>query len=309
LKCGEHAASDVRLVAALALLAILAGCTQPAPPAPAPVAVAPPTPSYDLIVRVSGETLTGPAMVGAEVVAYVLQGEAIVRSVPAVTDRAGAARFHFTEPVQVALRASAPGWTREGTVATVQRPSVVDAATGALASEDTVFLPLYRIELRQAAHAAVSTETVQPGSAGSIMAPAATAALLFPEGAAAGYLARLSAADVRLHWNDTATQRADLSAGLAWNGGVWVEGPPAGPGLLPAAREAAYAGTLPQDGRPGDVSRAALQAVAVTHSAVLGDVPLSFDVSLRFAGHEPPGLPAPCGHSTRCSPIPPLPPT
>jgi hypothetical protein len=308
----------VRILLALALLA-LAGCGSPSTtPTPTP-SLAPAIPvdqDYDLTVRVSQETADGAAMPGVEVQAFVLDdagspGPAIPRS----TDTQGFARFTFEDPIRIAVRATSPGWTREGVVLqvgeTVAFEQVATAAGihTATVSERDLFLPLFHNELRLSAATVVMTGLVEPAPDGTIHSPVATAALAFPEGLGPAYLARLAAADVRLHWEDTATSRAHLSAGLAWDGEPWVRGEAPSPGIGLGPREASYSGPLPTEGRPADVSAAVLEAAAVLESAAVGDVPLTFDVRLVLAGFQPPGLPVAC-HSTKvcADPLPPLPP-
>ena len=294
---------------------LLAGCgeppvtSQPVPPAvPADV-------DFPLTVRVSQETADGLPIAGVEVQAFVLaeQGQPtllVPRMVPASTDRQGVARFVFEEPSLVAIRATAPGWTREGQVVRVEEAVTAhgphQGAGGPVVSERDLFLPLYHADLRLVASTAMMTAIAQPAGNASQQSPMATADLAFLEGLAAPYLARLTAADVRLRWEDTASSRAHVSAALAWDGAPWVQGDAPAPALLPGPREATFSGALPEDGRPDDLSSATLQAAAVLQTAAVGDVPLAFEVRLVFTGIEPPGLPATC-HATMCL-VPPLPP-
>src|SRR5688572_24248167 len=119
----------MRFLAAVVLLALLAGCTDPPsspPTTPAP-AVAP-APAYDVAVLVTQETPDGAPLVGAEVVAYHLDpsGETLTGvAVPASTNGQGVARFSFREPVRLAVRATMPGWTQEGTTVAVGEQVVV----------------------------------------------------------------------------------------------------------------------------------------------------------------------------------------
>jgi hypothetical protein len=304
----------MRILAAVGLL-LLAGCGSPPEAVPLPVEEPPAIPDRDhgLTVRVSAERADGPAMPGVEVQAFVLDAVgAPGPAVPRSTDTQGYARFTFEDPVRVAVRATAPGWTREGIVLQVGDRVAFDqvaSAAGvhtAVLSERDLFLPLFRTQLGLSAATALMTATVQPAPDG-LRSPVATASLVLPDGLAAAYLARLSAADVRLQWEDTASSRAHLSAALAWDGAVWVRGEAPGPGVLPGPREATFAGAVPMEGRPADLAVATLQAAAVLESAALGDVPLSFAVSLSFGGFEPPGLPSAC-HATAACWIPPLPP-
>jgi hypothetical protein len=300
---------------ALALVALLSGCVDPtfplawdrerATPAPTPPAVVPPR--YDLNVVVTRETPDGAPLAGAEVVAYVLgaDGQPTGVGLPGSTTAAGVARFGFSSPTAVAVRAFVPGWTVEGVKAEVGAQLVAD---GAAVSGRDLFLPLYRAALPFTASLHLSTATVVPGDEpGTFRMPLATAPLDLPADAKSAYLARLSAADVTLRWEDTPTSRADLSAGLAWDQRLWVAGDGSGVvGLGP--RSAGYSGELPADGRPADPAGARLSAAAVLESAVVGDVPIAWEVTLRFAGRAPPGLPAPC-HSAGsvCPGLPPLP--
>jgi hypothetical protein len=323
-KCPAAAVPSMRAltgqtaVVALPLLAlVLAGCGSPdAAPEPTPVApIVAARQTHDLTVRVSQQTADGPAMTGVEVQAFVLDaagtpGPALPRS----TDTQGFARFTFEEPVRIAVRATAPGWTREGVVLQVgdriafdQVPEAPGFHTATLSERD-LFLPLLRSELRLAAQTSLMTSTVVPGSDGSVQAPLTAVDLVLPEGLAPAYLARIAAADVRVRWEDTASARAHLSAALAWDGVLWVRGEAPGPGLLPGPREASFSGALPAEGRPDDLAAARLQAAAVLESAAVGDVPLSFEVRLRLVGLEPPGLPAACHAMAACPQLPELPP-
>ncbi|MFA5943911.1 MAG: hypothetical protein WC876_05540 [Candidatus Thermoplasmatota archaeon] len=291
------------------LVLLLAGCGSPAQPEPIPAPSLAPIADqdYDLTVRISQETADGPAMPGVEVQAFILGPDGKPGPpMPRSTDTQGFARFSFEEPTRIAIRATAPGWTREGVVLLVGAIiTAEDAAT--VLSERDLFLPLYRTELRLAATASFMTSIVEPSSDGRLEAPVATADLNLPDGLAAAYLARLVSADVRVEWEDTASSRADLAAALAWDGVVWVRGDASGPGLLPGPRQASFSGDLPVEGRPADLSSTTLQAAAILGSAALGDIPLSFEVRLRMVGHEPSGLPAPC-HATVGCVLPDLPP-
>jgi hypothetical protein len=323
--CVPDGVSSVRAAALLPLLVLpllalsLAGCgsPEPAPPATEPQQIAPAAPvarGHALTVRVGQERADGPAMAGVEVQAFVLDAAgAPGLALPRSTDSQGAARFTFEEPVRVAIRATEPGWTREGVVLNVgeqvafdQVPSSPGAHTASLSERD-LFLPLFRADLRLAAAASLMTATVQPGADGALRSPVATADLVLPEGLAAAYLARIASADVQVRWEDTASSRAHLSAALAWDGDVWVRGEAPAPGLAPGQREASFTGDLPAEGRPHDLGVARLQAAAVLESAAVGDVPLAFAVQLRLTGREPPGLPSPCHAMTACQWLPDLP--
>ncbi|HUR25922.1 MAG TPA: hypothetical protein VM327_07925 [Candidatus Thermoplasmatota archaeon] len=272
----------------------------------------PPVQSY-LAVRVSQETADGPALPGAGVQAFVLDASgAVITSIPASTDTRGFARFRFAEPVRAAIRATAPGWTREGVVVQVgdlvafdQVPSAPGFHTASLSERD-LFLPLFHSGLALSAAATLTTRTVQPAPDGSLHPPVTTAGLALPADLAEAYLARMVAADVRVHWEDTVSSRAHVAAALAWDGDVWVRGESPGPGLAPGPREASFSGPVPVE-RPADLSEAHLQAAAILESAAVGEVPLTFEVTLRLAGLEPAGLPAPCHSRTPCL-VPPLPP-
>jgi hypothetical protein len=280
---------------------LLAGCGAPPPvPAPTPSAVA--APHYDLTVRVSQERPDGPAMPGVGLQSFLLDDNGgMTPGPPGSTDARGAVHWSFPAPVRLALRADASGWTREGGVVDVG-PQV--RSSDLLVSDRDVFVSLYHLQLHLTAAGDLMTQTVQPAADGSLQAPPpATADLALPDGLQAAYLSRLTAADIWVRWDDTATDRADVAAGLAWDGATWVAGPAAGPGLLPGPREAAFTGAVPED-RPTDLAGAHLQAAAVLHSAVVGHVPLAFEVTLHMAGHEPPGLPPTCGHAARCVPLP-----
>lgn len=302
----------MRIVLAVIVLC-LAGCGSP--PEPTPVAVGAPTApadtDYRLTVRVSQETADGPVMPGVEVQAFILaeRGQpalAVPRAVPASTDGQGLARFLFEEPSLVAVRATAPGWTSEGQVLRVEEAVAmhgpVVAFGGPLVSERDFFLPLFRATLDLAAATALMTSVVQPAPDGGLDPPVATADLVFPDGLGAAYLARLSAADVHVTWEDTVSSRAHVSAALAWDGAVWVRGEAPAPGLAPGPREAAYSGALPAEGRPASLAAATLQAAAVLESVSVGEVPLAFAVRLAFTGSQPPGLPAACHAMTACVP-------
>ncbi|MEA3136229.1 MAG: hypothetical protein QOC71_510, partial [Thermoplasmata archaeon] len=201
-------------VCLLLLLLLLAGGGAPSDPAPAPATTAP-SPvdqDYDLTVRVSEERPDGPSMKGVEVQAFVLDeagrpGPTIPRS----TDTQGFARFTFEDPARVAVRATAPGWTREGVILNVGDRLTADDPAVVLSERD-LFLPLYHGELRLSAATSLMTSTVEPQLDGSVEAPVAAADLAFPDGLAGAYLSRLSAADVRVRWEDTASSRADLAA-------------------------------------------------------------------------------------------------
>lgn len=307
------------LLAILSLAGLaLAGCGSPqAGPAPAPATLAPsPAPDldYDLTVRVSQETADGPAMPGVEVQAFVLGDDgAPGPAIPRSTDTQGFARFTFEDPVRVAVRATAPGWTREGVVLQV-RPDLTrfdsasagtDPAVAAVVSERDLFLPLFHAELRLSAATSLMTGTVRPAADGSLDSPVATADLALPAGLEAKYLARMASADLKVAWEDTASSRAHLAAALAWDGAVWVQGEAPSPGLLPGPREATFFGPLPAE-RP-DLSSARLQAAALLESAAVGDVPVSFELRLLMDGIEPPGLPVAC-HSVAGCLVPALPP-
>ena len=316
----------MRVVALLRLLLpllalVLAGCGSPGagPAEPSPALRGPTAPAdedHDLVVRITQETPDGPPVAGIEVQAFVLDASgAPGPAIPRSTDPQGYARFTFEDPVRIAVRATAPGWTREGVVLQVgpqvlfdQVPTAAGLHTAALSERD-LFLPLFRADLRMSAAGSLMTATLEPGSDGSVRSPVATADLALPDGLAAAYLARITAADVRLRWEDTASSRAHLAAALAWDGAVWVRGEASSPGLLPGPREASLSGALPAEGRPADLDVARLQAAAVLESAVVGDVPLAFDVRLQLAGLEPPGLPAACHSMQGCVlPLPDLPP-
>jgi hypothetical protein len=309
---------SLRSLAVLPLLAVvLSGCGSPdqAPDpsqAPSPPAVA--DRDHHLTVRVTQETPDGSPMPGIEVQAFVLDASGTAGpAIPRSTDRQGFARFTFEDPVQIAVRATAPGWTREGVVLQVGEQVLFDevpAAAGlhtAVLSERDLFLPLFRADLRLSAATALVTDTVEPTVDGSLRSPVTTADLVLPDGLAAAYLARITAADVRLQWEDTASSRAHLSAALAWDGAVWVRGEAPSPGLLPGPREASFSGTLPEEGRPDDLAVATLQAAAILESAAVGDVPVAFDVHLRLTGREPPGLPEACHAMAVCPWLPDLP--
>ncbi len=283
---------------------LLAGCSSP-PADPTP-SVAPtdhaPAPTYDLTIRVSQERPDGPALSGVEVQAFLLDATGVPGSaIPRSTDSQGVARFSFDDQVRIALRATAPGWTVEGLVLDVG-DHVAAVGGPAVVSERDLFLPLYHTELSLASSTTLMTGTVRPSATGSLEAPVATADLVFPEGLATQYLARLSAADVRVQWQDTASNRAHLSAALAWDDEVWVRGEAPAPGLAPGPREAAYSGALPVEGRPAALEGATLQAAAVLESAAVGDVPLTFEVRLAFTGSQPPGLPKACHSMVVCVP-------
>jgi len=288
----------VRPGAALLLVLALAGCAASSTPQPTsspsgPTQVAAPAPHYGLALRVSQERADGPAMPHLVVETFLLDEAGRPTAGPyGVTDADGIARWSFPFPVRLAVRAAAPGWTREGGTLdvgpTVTSPDLV-------VSERDAFLVLYRSELHLAAAGDLMTSTIAPAADGSIASPLATGDLAVPDGAQSGYLARLSAADVRVRWQDTPTTRADLAAGLAWDGHLRVAGGSVGPSVLPGPREAAFTGKVPAD-RPSDLQHARLQAAAVVRSAAVGDVPLSFEATLQFGGVEPAGLPPPCVH-------------
>lgn len=308
----------MRLLALLLVVPLLAGCFDPtfplawerdrATPTPTPTQALAPL-RYDLNVVVTRETADGAPLAGAEVVAYILGADGLPTGVglPGATTAAGVARFSFSQPTAVAVRAFLPGWTTEGAKADVGAQLLAD---GAAVSGRDLFLPLYRAALPFTATLQLSTATVVPGDEpGTFRMPIATHPLDLPADAHAAYLARLTAAEVTLRWEDTPTSRADLAAGLAWGDGLWVAGEGSGlAGLGP--RSAGYAGTLPADGRPADLAAARLSAAAVLESAVVGDVPIAWEVTLRFAGRVPDGLPEAChsADSTACPVLPPLPP-
>lgn len=295
----------MRTAVALALL-LLAGCAGPAEP-PAPVPAETPEPSrpqeYALTLRVSEETPDGPPLAGVEVEAYPLDraGQPLPGAAVGRTSGAdGTVRFAFREPARLAVRASAAGWTREGAIVEVG-PEVT--SSGVLVSDRDAFLPLYRSSLVLAASSSLMTSTVEPDPDGPLRSPATLADLALPDAARAGYLARLSGADVAVRWDETPTQRADLAAGLAWDGEVWFQGEPSGFSPVPGTREATWSGELGAQGER-------LSAAAILHTAAVGDVPLAFEATLRFSGFEPAGLPAPCHSMAACFPLPlpPLPP-
>jgi hypothetical protein len=276
-----------RLALAFVLL-FLAGCTHPTPSA-APASSTPPVPppAFLMALRVSEETPDGPPLAGVEVVAYPLDasGQATV-GVARATDADGVVRYSFREPTRLAVRAAAPGWTREGAIVEVG-PAV--GASGALASDRDVFLPLYRTSLRLSASSSLTTST-------ALDARPALADLPLP----AGYLARLSGAEVTVRWDESPTQRADLAAGLAWDGEVRAQGEPSGLTAPTGTRQATWSGAARPEGER-------LSAAAILHSAAVGDMPLAFEATLRFTGQEPAGLPKTCHSADACTPLP-LPP-
>jgi hypothetical protein len=256
-----------------------------------------------LSVRVSQQTADGPALPGAEVDVATLASDGSVLGQPVVrfTDAAGFVHLSYREPVALALQAVAKqkaDWTREGT--RVQVGTAIIPERALLVSDRDLFLPLYRSHLDFAANTTWSTVVAQP-DAGGMIDPAHTEADLgFPDGLQVAYLSRLVAARVELHWDDTATAHANLAAGLSWSGNLWVQGDEASPGLVPGARSALYQGDLPVAGRPVDLAATRLQAAALTHSAVVGDMPLGFTATLLFGGQSPAELPAPCSHALLC---------
>lgn len=276
----------MRAAFAVALL-LFAGCLDdpgPTPPTPTPATASPPPPSYALTVRVSEETPDGPPLAGVEVVAYLLDaagqpGAGVGRA----TAGDGTARFTFPEPARVAVRASVPGWTREGGVVSVG--SMVTSEDLA-ASDGDAFLPLYHATLSYQPWTAVMTST-------ALDTTAALADLPLPP----AYMERLSGADVTVRWDETPTQRADLAAGLAWDGQVVAQGEPSGFAAAPGGRQATWSGDVSPSG-------ARLSAAAILNTAAVGDVPLTFEATLRFSGQEPAGLPKPCHSTAACSPLP-----
>jgi hypothetical protein len=290
----------MRAALALAVL-LLAGCAAPSHPSaslsPSPPSA--PPPEYTLNLRVSQERPDGPPIAGAEVVAFPMDaGGQLGTGMARAADGDGVVRYSFPQPTRLAVRASATGWTHEGAILEIG-PTL--SSSGAVVSDRDAFLPLYRPSLAFATSLSLSTAFVVPDN-GSFQMPLATVTLPFPEGVQAAYLSRLSAAEVTLRWDDTPTSRADLAAGLAWDGALWTQGEASGPGLGP--REARFDGPLPAD-RPADLANARFQAAAVLHTASVGDVPLAFEVTLRFSGQEPPGLPKACHSSEACLPLPP----
>lgn len=281
---------------------LMAGCAAPdaVPPEPEPSpAPAVSAPTYTLAIRVSEERPTGPAVGGAHVHVGLLDGEGSLQGSPAlhVADADGWVRLTWRQPVHVVVQAVAPdktAWTVEGAAVAVQ-----DAvrAEGLVVSERDLFLPLYRSTLRFEAQQTWSTVTATPGDAGHLDAVHGTVPLAFPDGLQAAYLQRLKAARVVVSWEETPTARADLAAGLGWNGNVWVEGEPSGQGLVPGPRSAEFAGELPREGRPADLAAALLQATASTRTAVVGDLLVAYDVELVFGDVRPMQLPDPRCHA------------
>ena len=279
----------MRKALAVALLALLAGCSGPDPaPSLDPVLTAAPTPApqHTLNVVVTRETADGEPMEARVDLLPVVDGVVAGPMVPKTTV-GGVASFSFREPTTVLVRAVGPsGWTTEGARITV---GDTVAAEGALASDRDVFLPLFRERLDLAVQQPWSTAIATPGPGGR---PAATFAPLdLPEETKAAYLARLVAATVTVTWSDGPDGGAgSLATGLAWDGAAWVVGPESPPGGLLGPRSAAWDGELPAE-RPADLSTARLQAVLQTGTAVVGDVLFDVQATLVFGDHVPPEIP------------------
>lgn len=282
------------------LVVSLAGCAQaPDPSGPVLETSAPaPAPVYALAVRVTEERPDGTPFLGAQVHIGTLDvaGNLIGSPMNRMTDADGWVRVEWHVPMRVAVQAVAPDktrWTIEGAHVTVG--DTVEADRG-LVSERDLFLPLYHATLDFAVGTTWNTTIAKLGEGAMVEAVHADVGLTFGDGLQEPYVARLAKAKVHLTWEDTVTSRAELAAGLAWNGVIWVEGemPPAQ--LAPGNRSADYADALPAT-RPADLKAAHLQAAAVTRSAVVGEVPLAFAVELSFGDVRPSELPDPRCHA------------
>lgn len=284
-------------VAALFAAALLAGCQSPfgaGPQATSPAestpteAVPPAFVAYTFRVVVTEERPDGPRL-PAEVHASRLDdagklGGAIIRP----TDGHGVASFTVFDPGTYLVRVLGPvGWTQEGARVEVTPDGVT--AAGLVASDGDVFIPLYQADLLYQASLSWTTTVVPPQAGGAPGTAMATVPLAFPDGLAAAYMARLRTGEVFVRWTDSVEGVApDLSAGLARDGVLWVEGDPAPTSATPGEREAAWSGELPSDGRDGEPR---LGAAAVTRTAVVGTVLVHFDATLLFGGQVPPELP------------------
>jgi hypothetical protein len=288
---------------AIALVLLLAGCAAPASPAPDPAArptTAPSAPTFDLGIHVAEERPDGNPVAGAVVqLALVDERDAVIGTPwTRSTDASGWLRLSWPQPVRVAIQVSAPdkaSWTIEG--ARLNVGEQITPQWPVVLSDRDVFLPLYRTQLNFELGHAWSTTTVQPTPSGEIGKVHTQANLEFPQASETGYLQRLDKAFVRLSWEETVTDKAELATGLAWNGKLWVQGDSAGPGVLPGARQATYEGPLPAQNRPEDLTSATLQVAAITSSAVVGDLPLKFNVQLQFSDRRPSELPDPRCHA------------
>lgn len=295
------------LSAALPLLALLlAGCQGPAGgedadpgTQPAPSAL-PVLTTYELRVVTVQEATDG-APLHAQVEATVLGPDGALGT-PQLrhADADGVSRFTFFEPVTVLVDAQGPeGWTREGAKVTV---GDTITAPGFTASDRDLFVPLYRDVLTF--QSSGTWANVVPAGGPEAEPALLLVPLALPDGAAAAYLARLSRAEVTVRWEDAATSRASIAAGLAADGTLLGEGPESGPEPLPGERTATW------DGEPAGplAADAVLQAAAVTRTAVVGEVLLGIEATLIFGGVRPPELPEPVCHATLCPGLPPLPP-
>lgn len=285
---------------ALSLLALLlvAGCSGPADRHPAPVeAPAEPAPTYPVTFVVTEETATGAPLPAKVQVIPVLAGGGHGPIQVAGTDTQGAARFTFLQPTIVLVRAIGPdGWTQEGARVEVEDRVI---AHGALASERDVFLPLFRSSLTAVAGHTWSNAAGDLRPDGTVDPAEAFVPLTLPEGLQAAYLQRLSHARVTVRWTDSTEGRvATLSAGLAWDGAVWVEGDEAS--VSPSGqREASWGGDLPAE-RPADLEWGTLQAALLTRTAIVGDVLFEVETTLEFGGRVPEGMPADDCHLFLC---------
>lgn len=141
------------------------------------------------------------------------------------------------------------------------------------------------------------------------MQPAFTGIPLpLPEGLEDAYAGRLATAAVTVRWSDSLDGAApSLAAGLVGGETLLHEGEATQPSPVPGDREALWSGSLDGAARAAGAS---LQAVAVTHSAVVGTVLLDFEVLLTLGGQVPPELPPANCHAAIgvCGGRPPLPP-
>jgi hypothetical protein len=300
-----------RPVAFLATVLVLAGCAVPSATDGSGPGSSAATPSalpdatvhvYVLRLRVTQETVTGPAMPGAEV--YVVPeasttGDPAKLPFPQLANAAGEIEVRFPDPTTVLVQAvaSGKGWTREGMRIQLGDAVVVDGVTlpsPAPGEVPVVVLPLLRSEVPFTLQATWSTTIATPAAGETTGTAFVLTDLGLPKDDAIRtlYLQRLRSARLDVSWTNDAGHLADVVPGLSWDGAtVWVEGADDSVDLTPGTHAATFDAALPED-RPA-TAVLTLQGAIITHRAVVGDVAFNMEGLLRFGGHAPAGLPPP----------------